>query len=501
MRLDGNRSAGRNGANPVVLAEQAHALGRGRGDGVVGADMPVGLCQSQQVASGKDAGGGLRGQCNRAGRFRDEPRLPEALGSGAGIRAPGVLLVDAVRIAAVLLRVDGLGQRFERGERSQRQRLLRGGGIGQALGGTLGGGDLAAGFADVEHGAGGPGLDRCRQQQAVAGAHDGPRVGAQFGAGATPGAAFSAGGRLRDHVAKVELGVGGRAGQAHAQLAGVVVDDPLVVAAVAEVVRMPAGQRCVQRRLGGGPGQGVLFVVQLRHDHRAIDVAIEVGQHDLSAGAGQVMHAPVGTGCGGRHAHPGGDLAQVVLGRVGGGVGPGIGHRRAQPGQAHAHAVIALGGQRGAAFGDDDGRLSFRSGGLGRVHRHDRGIGAHGFEAVAVAAGLDVGHAQQQRDLGPQVVGRFMAHRQRDELVRGGVEVPGQREAFAGAQGADAAFALVAQVAAFMRLRAQLRGAAGGIGVGEAVRAARFEGFQRGPFTQAFVAGVGGGGGQGLVVP
>ncbi len=226
-----------------------------------------------------------------------------------------------------------------------------------------------------------------------------------------------------------------------------------------------------QRGLGGGPGQGVLLGVLLQGDQRAVDVAVDEGQQHLGAGARQVMRAPVRAGAGGRHAHPGGDLR-------------------------------AVGGQRGAVVGDHHGGLPFGGRGAVAVRRHDRCLGRHGDEAVAVAARFDRGGAEQPSEVGTEVVGRFVFDRQGDEGAVAAVEMLGECEALPGAELAHAALALVAQVGAFVGLHVQPGGAAGALGIGKAVRARGLERFERGQFAARVAgAGLGGGGGQGLVVP
>lgn len=126
------------------------------------------------------------------------------------------------------------------------------------------------------------------EQQTGSRAHHGRGIGAQFGASATLGAAASARGAVRGDIAEVELAVCGGAGQERAQLAGVIVDAPLVVAIAAEALRMPAGQG-LPRCIGRGPGQGVLRVVQLHGDHRTVDVAVDERHQHLRAGARQVI--------------------------------------------------------------------------------------------------------------------------------------------------------------------------------------------------------------------
>ncbi|NKA86005.1 hypothetical protein GO279_04525 [Ralstonia solanacearum] len=136
------------------------------------------------------------------------------------------------------------------------------------------------------------------------------------------------------------------------------------------------------------------------------------------------------------------------------------------------------------------------------VRGHDRRLGRHGDEAVAVAARFDVGGAEQPGEVGAEVVGRLVLDRQGDELAVAGVEVLGEREALAGAELAYAALAEVAQVGALVGLHAQACGAAGALGIGKAIGAGGLERFERGQFAAGVAgAGLGGGGGQGLVVP
>lgn len=261
---------------------------------------------------------------------------------------------------------------------------------------------------------------------------------------------------------------------------------------------MPAGKGLPKRRIGRCPGQGVLHVVQLHGDHRTVDVAIDEGEQHLRAGARQVVAAPVRPRAGGGDAHPGGDLRAVVAGRV----GERAGFRRAQPRKAYAHAVVAVGGQRCAFFGNDQGGLALGCGRAAAVRRHDRGLGRHGDETIAVAARFDLGGGEQPCDVGAEVVGGFVFHLQRDELAVLAVEMLREREALAGAQLAHAALAFVAQVGTLVCLHAQLRGQAGALRIGKLIRPRGFKALERGQFAAGVARGrLCCGSGQGLVVP
>lgn len=231
MRLNGHRPALRNRADAVALCKQAHALGGRSGDDIARCKMPIRLRRAVQMAARIHGGRGLRGEGDARRRFGHQQRLSKPVD---GLLR--VLSVDAVRVLAVLSGVECLVDRLECFVGSQRQRLLARCGIGQSLRGLLRGCELSARLVCVEQRAGG--LRACggREQQARAGPHHGPGIGAQLGAGAAPRAALAAGGAMRGHVAEVELAVGGGACQPRAQLAGMIVDDPLVVADTAKTL-------------------------------------------------------------------------------------------------------------------------------------------------------------------------------------------------------------------------------------------------------------------------
>ena len=237
------------------------------------------------------------------------------------------------------------------------------GGVGEGFGGFFGGAHLADYLDDVHLGGDGVGTGGGGDQEAFAGAHGEPAVAAQLEAAAAPGAAAGRFGGLVDEVAEGELaGVVG-SGEAGAQLAGGVVDHPLIVTGF-EVVAHPAGEHAGVVGTGfvaGGERRQVGAVMDLAGDHRAVDVAVEEADDDFGADARQEMAAPVGAGQPFGDADPGARLfiARRVAGlaRGVGGEAAGVGLFAALPGKLDLHPVIALGAQRRAADADHQGKL------------------------------------------------------------------------------------------------------------------------------------------------
>ena len=271
------------------------------------------------------------------------------------------------------------------------------------------------------------------------------------------------------------------AGQAHAQLAGGVVDHPLVGALPIQVRVVPAsdGAGVVGASINTcGPGQLVRAVVQLADDERAVDVAVdEIDQH-LGARARGEKRAPVGARHALRHAHPG------AAGGVAGGVAGGRTRRGARgvertglralatlPRELDAHAAIAVGVNGVFTLGHDPGGLrawcgrGFEVRGQGQQAQGGRG----GAQAVAVAALLDVGGAQDLGGLGAQVVGHLVGDGDGGEAAVGTCTVPvvvEQLEGGAWVQGAHGACGINALLLQGERVEQVLRATLGFGGAG-----------------------------------
>ena len=269
--------------------------------------------------------------------------------------------------------------------------ILFGGGVGQGDGEGLGLLGLALGFAAVEVAAAGVVARVGADQQAAAGAQGGAGLGGEFGAVAAVGLSCVVG--LLFEVAELEpAGVLGGA-QFDAGLAGAVVEDELVVAALPalagagllgfearEAGVVAVGLGAFAGEPGGGVGTGLLAaaadlvalgvglalaVVDGADDDRAVDVATLIGDQDFLTGTRGEVAAPVAAG--GRGHDPQPDAEVVIGGGVVGAAGvslPAGGLVAALPGELdfEAQVAVGVGGRSGA---DDDGGLGAGDGGPG----------------------------------------------------------------------------------------------------------------------------------------
>ncbi|MNK92453.1 hypothetical protein D3C87_1125790 [compost metagenome] len=246
---------------------------------------------------------------------------------------------------------------------------------------------------------------------------------------------------------------------------------------------MPAREhaRVVGRRVGaGGPGRQVLSVVELLGDYRSVDVAFDEGHEHFRTHARQVMCAPVRARNGCSHAQPDG---LAVAGVTTGGDEAALSAARrlllartlGLPMETHLHTMVALGVDSRrclvviAADHERDHGLGGR--GLGPPQRHDLRLGRLGLEAVAVAALLEFTGLEHLRRLCAEVVGRFVAHAQREESAAFVAVVLREREALARTELSHAARGAVALDARFEGHQLLLGAAGGGGAVGIALRA------------------------------
>ncbi len=294
--------------------------------------------------------------------------------------------------------------------------------VGEAGGEAVSGFGLRDGFTAVELGDASvlPGVGA--EQEAAAGANGEAGLGGEFAAVAAvflPGIVA-----LLFEVAELELAFVFAGAEFEPGLAGGVVEDELVVAAlpvpaVGELLGFKAGETgavgmgvgLVAGEEGGGVGAGLegagtdlialgvsvaLAVVGGAGDDGAVDVAVLEGDDDFLPGARGVVAAPVVAGDGGNETQP--DAEAVVGGSVvrAGGVGVAAGGLAAAlPGEFDADAAVAV-GMGGSAIADDDAGEGAAGGGpgvdvpaVGVGHQRSPGdAGAQGGEVVAVEVRL-----------------------------------------------------------------------------------------------------------------
>ena len=167
------------------------------------------------------------------------------------------------------------------------------------------------------------------------------------------------------------------------------------------------------------------------------------------------------------------------------------GHRplAALPGELHLDAVVAVGGQHLARYADDDGGPVGMGGGPpgpAGLGRHDRHVGRHGGEAVAVGAAFQVGRAEQPGDVRAQVVGRLVLHTQHGVVAVVAV-VLRQREARASGQHTGAAGAVHDVRRQLLGLQGQQRGTPGCGRIGIPTLACAVVTLQQGPRAERAV--------------
>lgn len=264
--------------------------------------------------------------------------------------------------------------------------------------------------------------------------------------------------------------------------------------------------------VAGGEGRFIGAVVVLSGDERPVDVAIDKIDEDLGVGAGQKMGAPVGTGEPFGDADPGAGLivtagitalAGGALFGAGIGEAAGIGRGTALPVELNLDAVIAFGGEWLVGEADDEGDLG-PNGRFGQGFGDKWQVGGLDEEAVAIGAGLDVGVGEQMGGHGAKIVGALVVDRDDGKAVvgrrMGGVLLEGDDGALG--ELADGAVGGEAAVGGFVGGEGEVGAQAGGIGILEAIGAAGIVDFETGQvFGGEGTVGLGGGGGQGLVVP
>jgi hypothetical protein len=402
--------AGFDGQAVVALGDQVGVLAGG---------------EAQAFAAGQDEVG--RGELgDAAGGSVVQARLRPG-GDGAAAAAGGFDVAFAGRAGARALRavedlkgvgqtladreLVGLGLAFEAGVLFLRD-------VGQAGGEALGVFCLGDGFAAVEvvTARTGPGVGA--EQQAAAGAQRDGALGGEFGAVAAVGQAGVV--VLLLETAELESAVLFGGAEFDARLAGGVVEDELVVAALpglagVELLGFEAGEAGAvlmgfgffAGEEGGGVGAGLhgaaaelvalgvgaaLAVVEAADDEGAVDVAVLEGDEDFLAGAGNHMATPVGAGNRGHDAEPD---AERMAGRgvvAAAGVGQTVGRLAAAlPGELDADAPVAVGVGRVTRADDDggEGAVGARAGvdpaAVGIGHERAPGnAGADGLEFVAV---------------------------------------------------------------------------------------------------------------------
>lgn len=163
-------------------------------------------------------------------------------------------------IAAADLGIDGLAQSGELRVGGQARYPLLAQDFMQPVGGALGALQLCHRGGDVHLRRAGVGLRAGRQQQALRGAHVAPALRMQLEALAAQAAA--GGVLVMDQVAQFQPAVGQAGVQAGAQLAGAVVDDPLLAVAAIMGLAVQAAEHALLRGIeGAAEGWGDLAVV------------------------------------------------------------------------------------------------------------------------------------------------------------------------------------------------------------------------------------------------
>ncbi|CUI39210.1 Uncharacterised protein [Achromobacter xylosoxidans] len=477
MGLQRYRRVGGDGAQAAILHEQAGRAAGSAGEGLARGDVAIGLGGDVQVFAGVQHGRGRCRQVHRRRRVDQHPGPVDALDriAAATLAAGGLdrlLAADAARIAAVGLGIDRLDQGIVLLVGGQRPRLALGGGVVDAARRVARAPQQRQGLLCIGLGRARALAGVGRQQHALARAHDGPGVRAQLETAAAPFAARCVIGGLLDQIAQSQLRGGDGARQARAHLAGGVVEQPLAVALAVQALAMPAAERAGMIGLAihaRAPWRQVAVVVELRHHHGLVDVAIEEFHHDFGALARQVMRAPVGAGLGAGHAQPG--AGAIVARRVAGVVAVAAVAQAARqrplaalPRELHLDAQVAPGRDAGILRRHHQGGHALGRRRPGSPGGQQRRGGRLGSEVVAVGAMLQVGGGQRLGGLAAQVVGGLVLDPQQRVAVAAQLVarrartlrvaiVLGQREDVARHHLAGAAAALEAQRARLVRLQ------------------------------------------------
>src|SRR5690606_14759638 len=316
--LEAQRTVARDDLDRAALCKEGDVAAADADDRVAGGE--VGVLLGGQVGMAAGVGNRTGRSCKRdgVGRFGDQDGRGEPLDGVAAVtlavrRLGGRLAVDGGGVSTVLLRVDeadqvGLARVCVR---RLDARCFRG--VAQSLrraNGTL---QLADGLGDVELGRGHGRSRRRRQQHALARPQVGPTQGGQvetFAAVAAPRIVA-----VLDQIAELQTAVGQAGMQALAQLAGGVVDHPLLGAAA--IVRLAVQSRqaaAVVAALGKRERWGDLAVVELAGGDGLIYGAVGELDEDFAADPRQQVGAPIGAGLPLGHPHP--RAGGVVAGRV-----------------------------------------------------------------------------------------------------------------------------------------------------------------------------------------
>ena len=484
MGAQAQGAVGRDGLDAARVRVEAGGLAADAAEGVGAGQVGIALRAQTGVLAAEEADAGRCREGGRGGCVQVQQRLVEAL-DGVGQCAArcllGFLPVDAAFVLASGLRIDVvcvLLQGLPGIVAGQPLRALLAGALAERVAQLARGLELACCLGRVHLRAVDAGAlcvaGRCRQQEALTCAHHGPAFGVAVKAFAQPLAALrmarSALPALLDDAAQRQFapaGIGAVAGQAHAKLAGGVVEQPLVGALAIKMRVMPAGDgarvvgACVHAR---GPGQVVLAVVQLADHDGAVDVAIDEIDEHFRARPWCEHGAPVGARHALGHPHPG--AAGVVARRMAG-VGAGQSPRCIQgarqgrlpalPRKLNADAVVAVCRERLAWRSHDDGRLQAGGRGLHRRHGCDASREWCRRELVAVAALLQFVRLQDLSGLAAQVVGGLVRHAQDGEAVFMTQAVVGEREARAFTHRPHGALARCVALMQFLRGHQALR--------------------------------------------
>ncbi len=244
----------------TALGEQRGVLAGHRRQGLPGAQLRILLHGQLQGLPGIGHRAGRGGPGDVVRRLAEQARLGEAfhrcLAVAAAVARLGRrLAADRSGVLALRLRVDGLAQPGHAGMGVQAGHLLLGQGGVQRLGGALGAVQLGHRLGHVQCGRGALAAGAAGQQQALRGMHVAPALGGQFEALAAQRAA--GGVAVLDQVAQFQPGVGQRGVQARAQLAGGVVQQPLLGAAAVVGLGVQAAERAgVAARASRPPPKG-----------------------------------------------------------------------------------------------------------------------------------------------------------------------------------------------------------------------------------------------------
>ncbi len=430
--MQGDGRLRRDRSQRPLLCKHACGLGRHGGVRLRGGHVRVGLRGGMQVFARMQHGAGRRGEIQGVRRVDQQVRPVDAFDVGIG-RALAIqrlargLAIHLARVATVLLRVQRFYQVVVAFGCDQGPRLVLPRTVVEAARGILRAAQQQQRFVDI-------GLRRLallarrgRHQQALTRAQHGPGVRAQLEARAAPLAAAGVVQALFHQIAEAQLRRCGGTGQACAQLALGVVEDPLVAAGAVQTLAVPAAQHAGVvgiAVLSRGPGRQIRVVIQLAGHDRLIDIAVNEFDDDFGAAARQMMGAPVRPGLRAGHAQPG--AGPVVAGRVAAGIAMRAMRQAARqrllaalPGKLHLHAQVAIGRDGRVGGADHHGGQALGRGGARAPGRHERCRLWLRAEAVAIGAALHVRRVQDLRGLPAQVVGRFVRHVEQHVPVAG----------------------------------------------------------------------------------